>query len=424
MSKLSEKDLMRCKCVSKEWHRIITHVCIPKLSIEAPVFGVYFRIARFTCKLRKVTSISPPDVKMQLHNRMAYDDSVHSIDCSPLKVHPQRAFRSCALYDTSACESMYYASILPFDHRGPDFLDCCNGLLLFVRCPKPQFYVCNPAIKQCVPIPLPPPTIHLPSLYASLAFDPSESIHFRIVISSLTTQPQCLHIFYSQTGEWMTHEIEVKLLLPHDCFRLLRHCVYFKGMLYRLSLYHRILCFDLETKKACIFASPNKVQDTLPGCLGVLAGSLSYAKEECGHLWVWLRDSHSEPSVWILKYKISLAHICDLASRISIKCFNVWLHPYAFHPKSDILFVGSARSLMMYHLDSDHMEIVRKNGILGRVAISESVNRRLWYITNSFPLRSWEVGPNGHLCKGKDNAVRVCDKNVEEVLDDWCFTEQ
>uniref|UniRef100_A0A803LRY4 F-box domain-containing protein n=1 Tax=Chenopodium quinoa TaxID=63459 RepID=A0A803LRY4_CHEQI len=350
--KLSEKDLIRCKCVSKEWHRIITHVCVPRLSVEAPVSGVYFRIAQLPGSLGHLTTYSPQKVKKLLFDHIKSDDSVHIMDGAPLKD------------EKSGFEGMSYASILPFDHRGPDFLDCCNGLLLFVHRPKPRFYVCNPAIKQCVPIPLPPPTLHLPSLYASLAFDPSESIHYRIVILSLTTQPQYLLIFCSQTGEWMTHEVQVRLPVPYECFRMVRHCVYFKGMLYRLSLPDKILCIDLESKTIHIIASPDERNISLPrGCFGVLAGSLSYAKREYGHLWVWLLDNHSKQGEWILKYKIAFSHIYELALSLYFATFTIWIHTFAFHPKSNIIFLGSARSLMMYDLSSGHMELVQSNAI-------------------------------------------------------------
>lgn len=393
VSKLSEKDLIRCRCVSKEWHRIITHVCIPMLSVEAPVSGVYFRIARVTCKSGEVTTHSPPVVRDLLFTLIAYHARVHIMDAAPLKVHPRCSYSGNVLDDEFGFEGMSYAKILPFDHRGPDFLDCCNGLLLFVHRPKPRFYVCNPAIKQCVPVPPPPPTVHLPSLYASLAFDPSESIHYRIVITSLATQPQGLHIFCSQTGEWTTHEVQVKLPVPAERFRLVRHCVYLKGMLYRLSLSNRILCFDLKAKTARIIVCPNKIKDKMPrGCFGVLAGSLSYAKRECGHFWVWLFDNHSEQGEWILKYKISTSHISKLASRISLSGLHVWLQPYALHPKSDILFVGTARSLMMYHLGSGHMENVRSNGL--RDMHCGSLFSMFTYTRTIITLKNWCRIPN------------------------------
>ncbi|KAK9666215.1 hypothetical protein RND81_14G169100 [Saponaria officinalis] len=355
--RLPERDVLGCKCVSKEWHRIVFHVCVPWLSDQAPISGVYFRVAQGH-EVPFVTTFSPQDAKDQVNHLVAYNHSVHYIGTASLKPNFESIWRhSCVKV---ACSSdMSLASLLPFDHRGPDFLDCCNCLVLFVQRPRPHFFVCNPAIRQCVPVPLPPRSVHLSSLYAFLAFDHSESIEYRV----------CFHVFYSQTREWKTHEVKIEPVTSSKCFKLVRHSVYLKNIVYRLSMFYKILCFDLESVKARVLNCPSQksslnlsrdVKDEPPpGCIGMSNGFLSYVTDEDEHVCVWLLDKPNESSQWTLKYRIRFSHLWNDVKK---QCFYgriVWLRPCGFHPTSDILFLGNAGTLFMYHIGSGRLETVR-----------------------------------------------------------------
>ncbi|XP_021734217.1 uncharacterized protein LOC110700963 isoform X2 [Chenopodium quinoa] len=306
---------------------------------------------------------------------------------------------------------MSYSSIFPFKHSGPDLLDCCNGLLLFVQRPKPQFYVCNPTIRQCVPVPLPPPSVHLSSLYASLAFDPCESIHYRVIVLSITTQPQCLHIFYSQSGAWMTHEVHIELPSSGKCFQLIRHSVYLKGILYRLSLLNKVIFFDLNRLTIRVINNPCKTPPPQPGCIAVSNGLLSYVKREKDYVCVWLLDDPNEPNEWSLKYKLCFDNLLDCVLEKKMGGILVWLHPCGFHPTEDILFMSSASSILAYHIGIGRIQEVRSFSFLGEV--SGGYFFPVFMHRNTFvTLKNW--------CRGTTTEIN----NYEEVHDNWCYVEQ
>lgn len=416
--RLPVKDLLKCKCVSKEWQTIVSHVCVPMLSAEAHVSGVYFRVVR-DYDLPIVSTSSPQDDKDQLYQIVAYRDSIHHVDSAPLKPH-LIPFTSHFTDKRAGSYGMSLLNLLPFDHRGSSFLDCCNGLVLFVQCPKPQFYVCNPAIGQCVPVPLPPPSIRLLSLYASLAFDPSESIHYKVVILSLIKQPQCLYVFHSQTGEWKAHEVKIKLPLV-ECFKLVRHSVYLKNVVYRLSMFGVIISVDLKSMKACVSvincpsqkSPPRHAKDQPPpppGFIGVSNGSLCYVGDEDGHVCVWLLDSPNDSTEWSLKHKVCLQHLWKYVRENHWHQRYVWLRCCAFHPTSDILFMGSASSIFMYHIGSDRFESVRylhfceaHCGNFFPIFLN-----KLIYVT----LKDW--------CRGITTNIDT----YEDINDRWCYTDQ
>ncbi|KAJ6317289.1 hypothetical protein OIU76_012931 [Salix suchowensis] len=119
-----------------------------------------------------------------------------------------------------------YSSLLPFQPTRNDFLDCCNGLLLFVEGCTLQYYVCNPMTKRCVAIPRGSMLENI--IFASLAFDPSRSPHYRVVCIEFSefNPPVRLHVLSSETGNWSMHETPFGY-----SFRctLLRRCIYVDG---------------------------------------------------------------------------------------------------------------------------------------------------------------------------------------------------
>ncbi|XP_021763087.1 F-box protein At5g62510-like [Chenopodium quinoa] len=419
--RLHVKDLLKCKCVSKEWLTVVSQVCIPMLSAkDPPVSGVYYRAIRDR-GLPYVTTTCPQDKKKYLQHLVAYSDSIHYVDSAPLEPHFM-PFSSARSYSDEKADSygMSLSSLLPFDHRGANFLDCCNGLVLFVQRPKPLFYVCNPVIGQCVSVPPPPPSIQLSSLYASLAFDPSESIHYRVVISSLSNQPQCIHLFDSQTGEWKSYEVKIELPPFAECFKLLRHSIYLRGVVHRLSMYGVIISFDLKCMKACVINCPSQKSPPAhptdekdqppPGCIGVSNGSLCYVRNEDGYVCVWLLDNPNDSSEWSLKHKIFLQYLWKYARKNDWSSRYVWLRCCSFHPTSDILFMGSASSIFMYHIGSDLFEAVR---YLNFFESHCGDFFPLFLHKNVFvTLKDWSRG-----------ITNVID-NYEDIHDRWCYTDQ
>lgn len=338
---LPEKPLIQFKCVSKAWYFLISNVCVPRISASMPLSGFLFRW----------TTLSKFEYMM---------------DYAPLDDNGGEGF----------VES--YSTLLPFPHTGEDVLDCCNGLLLAVNSSSVplQYYVCNPATKQCVPIPVSP--THLDYMCTALAFNPLESTNYKIVrlarsaaIASVTHPPE-LDIFSSDTGKWVKH------LVPLDPelygFKWVNHSVYIDGVLYMLSRAMYLLCFDLkadnlnsqaiklpETVRRVKF--PEDMMTLKCGFFGASKECLCYANHIESAVLVWsLEQGCSKAGQWILKHNI---RIDDLAphshGRFFTSCpLSLGLLPYALHPTSDVIFLGIPSMLFSYHLKTNQFEVFHK----------------------------------------------------------------
>lgn len=122
--------------------------------------------------------------------------------------------------------------------------DCCNGLILLVRCSVPRYYVCNPATKQCIAVPR--AREHVAPYHAALAFNPSESSQFEVirficVLSYSASKPPAVNVFSSETG-----------------------------MFYELSFSKHLLCFDIKALTAQAIDIPDKDKFDKYGFIGAL----------------------------------------------------------------------------------------------------------------------------------------------------------
>lgn len=141
------KHLIRLKSVCKSWNNLITDACVPKISASSPLHGFIY--------LAKKIGFGKP-----------YIDYIPCAITPAVAPEPHEFVKS-------------YSSLLPFEPARGDFLDCCNGLLLFDEGCTLQYYVCNPATKHCVAIPRDFMLENI--IFAALAFDPSTSPHYRVV---------------------------------------------------------------------------------------------------------------------------------------------------------------------------------------------------------------------------------------------------
>lgn len=141
------KHLIRLKSVCKCWNNLITDACVPKISASSPLHGFIYPALRVS-------------------RRGKYIGYIPCAMTPAVAPEPHEFVKS-------------YSSLLPFEPARGDFLDCCNGLLLFVEGSIPQYYVCNPVTKQCVVIPRDFTLENICS--ASLAFDPFKSPHYKVV---------------------------------------------------------------------------------------------------------------------------------------------------------------------------------------------------------------------------------------------------
>uniref|UniRef100_A0A5B6YJK0 Uncharacterized protein n=1 Tax=Davidia involucrata TaxID=16924 RepID=A0A5B6YJK0_DAVIN len=354
LCRLPEKPLIRFKCVCKAWHCLISEVCLPRvLPASLPLAGLYFR------------TYTLPD--MPLIRRGASRDSSHAFYLHLARTQDQEHMDYTSLEDNRGIgggggggflDSAYYTD-LPFRQRSAEnFLDSCNGLLLFRSASDFQYYVCNPMTRQCVPIPK--ARCHRHHLYAALAFNPSESPCYKIVrFALLQIENQALDIFSSDTGQWVRHLVQLDPQIRETTW--LWQSVYFEGALYRLSLTWNLVRFDLNEVSARVIELPMTEMGgrNLMGCIGVSMGRLCYAKEEFNRLLIWSFRVHCEAMKWTLKYSISMSSLKnDLLSKGHACDQMLWFQPCAIHPTSDVIFLGTPLRILSYDLKRNRLEEV------------------------------------------------------------------
>ncbi|KAJ6727450.1 F-BOX PROTEIN INTERACTION DOMAIN PROTEIN-RELATED [Salix purpurea] len=103
------KHLTRLKSVCKSWSNSITDACVPKISASSPPHGFIYIVKK------------------------ARNGKPNNIDYFPCPMTPRVASGPHEFVKS-------YSSLLPFQPTRNDFLDCCNGLLLFVEGCTLQYY--------------------------------------------------------------------------------------------------------------------------------------------------------------------------------------------------------------------------------------------------------------------------------------------
>ncbi|XP_058189416.1 F-box protein At5g07610-like [Rhododendron vialii] len=130
-------------------------------------------------------------------------------------------------------------------------LHSCNGLLLIKKkqtvdnLVKVQYIVCNPTTQKFHLIGQKFHRVARRSgrFYKSgcLAFDPSKSPHYKVVLLRRVSYPSLeMHIFSSETASWK------KIFLTDRCYR---NGAFWNGAIYWLCDQYNLLRFDVETEK-------------------------------------------------------------------------------------------------------------------------------------------------------------------------------
>lgn len=134
------------------------------------------------------------------------------------------------------------------------------------------------------------------------------------------------------------------------------------GMLYSVSYSKNLFCIDLNLFSAHAIDLPKIKRASLSSIIGVSMGHLCFAQCEYSDFSIWLLEDHNQADGWILKYSIS--YDCLLFS-LMVSPFQLHddpfcLQPYAIHPKSDVIFLGTARSIISWHIKSNQFKLVYK----------------------------------------------------------------
>lgn len=181
LCRLPEKDLYKCKSLSRKLYGFITFTCVPFLlsqtTIVCPV-GLFFSRFGLPSPILKnkylpgVGPFSPPEKVAKFFYKLAYSSF--------------KLIFTASGWDNDFIIRLEFigrnvSSLLPFKHHSRDLLDVCNGLLLFIKPRTCRLYVCNPTTKQCISIPK--LCDHRPCIasFSMLAFDPLVSSHYKIV---------------------------------------------------------------------------------------------------------------------------------------------------------------------------------------------------------------------------------------------------
>ncbi|KAK1363092.1 F-box domain-containing protein [Heracleum sosnowskyi] len=278
LSRVPWKQLMSLKCVSRQWRSLITN----------------------------------PQFTSLCHNLLP-------LRASGLFIQHCDKVRFVALDDQDSTRSPFRTlTFAPHDPypRSVRILRSCNGLLLCSTTHSASLiqhkcYVYNPSNNQLAILPKHRPTT--PVDYIGLAFDPSKSLHYKVIAFVKTSQSHNnvgdFHIYSSKTKTWNV-SLQSFLRVPGLQFD---GGVYWHGCMHWLSTgVSNCLYFNVDKGTLETFPRPPIVGRS------TLKGSLYFGESE-DHLHVTEVTSYdtslsvyemkSDYSEWFVKYRINLAPI-------------------------------------------------------------------------------------------------------------------
>ncbi|XP_060668046.1 uncharacterized protein LOC107412490 isoform X1 [Ziziphus jujuba] len=371
----SEKDLVRCKCVCKLWHRIISkeaNLLLRRFWPNSPISGIYFR----TLLLPKRSQFTRPCCSRS--ERLSYIDfliqfsdvtDINFVSLAP-ETEPERIQPSWIL------------------------IDYCNGLELLFDSSFWQYVVFNPTTKQQSYIPKAFEHSKKFHFLVALAFDPIESLHYRVVRMS-DAKPigkyeqigpnasLVLDVFSSETGHWVRHRLQLGTIFTRNSVLFWRHFTYIRGVLYWMVSSSNILCIDFNNlaktptrllhvpyREKAVLSRVNNSESEVNsadmckiGCLGVSMNHLYHCRRisKLGAFCVWfyVDDGNSNgPGEWVLKFSVSYRYLQDIIFDYLSLRRKIWIEPIAVSPTADVLFIGTKDWILSYHFESKKLQLV------------------------------------------------------------------
>ncbi|KAF5187724.1 F-box family protein [Thalictrum thalictroides] len=375
LSRLPAKSLLRFKCASKRWQKIIS---------SDPVF-----------------------------QRKQYQESKSVISWFFfLSRSPEFCLAECT-------SIIYNPLIVPL--RILDFLpeQVClvassNGLL----CCRSSgigdvvVYVCNPVIQKYVKIEVPKDAngqgmgFHFEPFRSAM----DDSSNFKLVSISMKGFDRSIHIYSSDTGEWRTSEefFHISEFLVGEGY-----AVGISGVLYWMTFGDIVLAFDVEMEKSSTIKLPVSRASWDERCIGDSEGVLHYILISDGGLRVWALNSELE---WELNHSMSLTSIQEdnqnFPYDVAQKCghFPAWIEPLAFKDGlsllklrvrfryEDVDFKEACMKLYVYNLGTKALEEVCTLDEMGLFAGNKTwdtlTNHNKWglFVTNLKTLPEMEIG--------------------------------
>uniref|UniRef100_A0A0A9D0H5 F-box domain-containing protein n=1 Tax=Arundo donax TaxID=35708 RepID=A0A0A9D0H5_ARUDO len=335
LARVPYKSLLRCRCVSRRWHALISH---PDHRTRLPQ-----TLAGFFYPARRFASVSGTG--------------------RPL-VDPSLAF-------------------LPDREReGLVLLDGCNGLLLcrcfrFADPDEFDYLVVNPATRKWVAVPVSRRWSNKVQT-VRLGFEPAVSSHFHVFEFQLDWDEKDdmdeddgkdghvlgVKIYSSETRVWSYKHsgwsFDITLQLDFKS-------VFVNGMLYVVATDCVIGAVDMEGKAWRIIDFPRSedspFHDTDAGFIDLSQGRLHFANTDDidgDKVAVWVLEDHDSEK-WTLKHMVSFKHL--VGRKHVVFGFDEFII-VAMHPERNMVFFvfGHDNRLMSCDMDSGQVCIIRVLG--------------------------------------------------------------
>ncbi|OMO74552.1 hypothetical protein CCACVL1_16619 [Corchorus capsularis] len=343
LCRLPARILMRCVCVCRGWYRLITDVCVPRVTPSLPLLGIDVRLRRRPRIFREKIlypsgSGSGSDSKIRIHLPV-------------LPIEPQ-------------CNTFFIPAAADL------LVDSCSGLELYVHHSKHRYILWNPTMRQYIPIPF--PTVKPPAFAAvALHLGPSESVDIKI-FAFPELEPKAnehnLHIHSLSAGKWGEHKVQYEH--PVDAATLLDRCTYLNGKLFRLSYNGLLVWYTLKLKKDNInivdvsydyIELPNRGVGDRRKCIGSCMGRLRYAWTNFRlklKIWVLSLDTRE----WIFRHYINLQALANNSQLVAFQAMSgvpLGFLPLAFDAHSDAIIVWTQNCIFSYRRNSGNPVLLR-----------------------------------------------------------------
>lgn len=341
LSRIPVKSLLDLKCISKEWHHIISSRSFIKAQLEnnEPILTGFILQEKFMwCNedIKTVSYIPVPSVETRTRGNK--------------KVH-QMVF-----------------NFLPEDVV---VLSSCKGLVCcrscFPCCGEPSLYVCNPSNKQWIKLEWFAYDRN-ESIALAFDFDPSKdsfdiSTKFKLVrVKQVEELHLAFQLYSSETGSWR----ESNEICQCGNSLIKNKGIYIDGVLHWLTDGDQVLTFDVEKELSWLISVPVPSFEfrAIPeACIGESEGKLHYVliSEEGLHVW-YLEDYYEFK--WTLKHCKSLEEIegeyphfffnlkIRVSQRVSMDT-SPWMNPLGFN--DGILLMKVCANLYLYDIKNNKM---------------------------------------------------------------------
>lgn len=334
LSQLPPETMMKCKSVSRSWRRLIIEGCSflidPRRDHPYPLSGLII------CRKGTFMTLSPE--RDMFYCLLPLRDRGSMITRGGILSYKNRLIQPNNLVMAESFLQHLPLSSLHHDFR--EILDCCNGLLLFrdsnlgnsSLTTPPCYVIGNPTTGEFVKIP--GEIIDTNFASGALAYDPSESLHYKVVMI-IAGQSNMLKIFSSDTLRWTKSyfNLENTGTLEVQSYQ----SIYSGGILYKLSTSGQLIRIFTETNIVQSVDLPMvRFADSInikSECIGITGGRLNYALLADSELKIFiLEGSGSGSNTNDLNWSLNLHQKLD--SFCTRRCQFRWPKVYAFHPQN------------------------------------------------------------------------------------------